>query len=272
VSARPALLVIAGHDPSSGPRGYAGVRADEEGVQDGARAAGVADVELRTVVTAWTDQDDRAVRSLGARPASEWLAEARTAATGLAAVKIGLLPGKEHVLAVAEFIRELRSDAPELPIVLDPILASSSGEEFLGAEAWTLLLSEVLPQGIVLTPNLPEARILSGGALAPDPDSSACRLRYAEVLLARGARAVVLKGGHGGEDPLLNLVLGRRAEVTWLRLARERGSMRGTGCRFASTLAVCLGLGFSLQEAARVAGECVLQRMAKRKSGGLVEG
>src|SRR5204863_6779760 len=116
-AAKPRLLIIAGQDPSGG----AGIDADLSSVRDLA-------IESIPVITAFTDQDERRVRAIGPRDASEWLDESLpTAARGVAAVKFGLLPGKSHVRAAAHLVRVLRESTPAPPpIVVDPVIASSS--------------------------------------------------------------------------------------------------------------------------------------------------
>lgn len=248
------VLVIAGSDSSGG----AGVDADREAL----RAQGA---EALVVVTAWTKQDDRGLRELGAVAADEWTAEAReqleSAAEALGAVKFGLLPGMEAVRAAAEFIAELQRTHPDMPIVLDPILASSSGHEFLDASAQAALRELLLPLGLVWTPNLPEAATLTGR----EPSlSRVAREATAGELVERGARAVVLKGGHAQEDLARDLVLERNRAPHWLEHPRVRGGgIRGSGCRFASVLAAELAFGSELEVAARSAGDYVLERIRR---------
>ncbi|MCZ6596455.1 MAG: hydroxymethylpyrimidine/phosphomethylpyrimidine kinase [Planctomycetota bacterium] len=239
------VLFVGGHDPTAG----AGIDADRE-------TAAAFGVEARCVVTARTDQDGVRVRSLGAREPDEWLAEARAAGTGIAALKTGLLPGPRHVRACARLVAELG-----IPTVVDPVLAASGGEVFLDDEGVRALLEELVPHGVVLTPNLPELARLAGlsageGAiLAADPEA---RTAAARELLDRGAAAVVAKGGHGAEDPVRDLVLAAGAEPVWLEHARVPGaSLHGSGCRFASALAAGLARGESLPQATRAAGNHV---------------
>ena len=234
------LLALAGRDPTEG----AGVDADR-------RAAARQGVELHAVVTADTDQDGERVRSIGARSPEEWELEARqrTAARRPAALKTGLLPGAEHVRAAARIAAELA-----VPAVVDPVLQASGGEPFLDAAGVEALLAELVPLGVILTPNLPEAACLCGlplEALAVHPEA---RVDAARRLLERGARAVVLKGGHGREDPVRDLVLEAGAEPWWQVHARIPGaSIHGSGCHHAATLAAVLARGGDLREGAREA-------------------
>jgi hydroxymethylpyrimidine/phosphomethylpyrimidine kinase len=273
---RPRVLVVGGHDPSG-----AGVDADLAALR------GLA-VEARAVVTAWTDQDERGVRAVGARACGEWLAEAREAARPrVGALKLGLLPGAEHVAAAAALVLELRErDGGALPVVVDPVIAASSGGRFLDAAAVAALARGLLAAGVVATPNLAEAAELARFAGAAGPGGAAAlggaarldearlaadrgaRVEAAERLLGLGARAVVLKGGHGLEDPALDLVLAAGEPPLWLAHRRIPGAkVRGSGCRFASRLAAGLALGSSLAVAAAEAGAHVAQVLAERGTG-----
>jgi hydroxymethylpyrimidine/phosphomethylpyrimidine kinase len=255
----PRLLIIAGHDPSGG----AGIDADLSSVSDLA-------IEPSTVITAFTDQDARSVRAIGAREPSKWLAEALTlAAPGVSAVKFGMLPGEAHVHAGAHLVRVLRESASvPPPVVVDPVIASSSGTVFMDDAAVTALLEEWMPLGIVLTPNLAEAARFSGMTLAELVHDPERRLVAAEKLLTRGAHAVIVKGGHGTEDPSRDLIAERGHAAVWHEHARIRaGKIRGSGCRYATRLAAGLALGRSLAASAHDAGEYVARLIRAQSSG-----
>ncbi len=138
----PLVLVVGGHDSSGG----AGVDADREALE----AAGVRGA---VVVSAWTVQDASGVRELGAVPPSDWLEEARVRLDApIAALKFGLLPGVPAIGAA----RELVTLAGGCPVVLDPVLASSSGTRFHGPRGLAALRAELFPLGLIWTPNVPE--------------------------------------------------------------------------------------------------------------------
>ncbi len=248
----PLLLVVAGRDS----RGRAGVDADLEA----ARAAGA---RARLVVTAETIQDERGLVDLGAREPGAWLAEALAALAGRpAAVKFGLLPGAEHARAARRLVRAARAQEGErLPVVVDPVLAPSAGGSFLSPEGLCALAAELLPEGLVWTPNVPEAAALSGRDPEELAAEEAARLAAGRALLARGAAGLVLKGGHARGPEAIDLVLLPRAAP--LRLAHPRLPRRlsGTGCRHASALAVHLARGLPLPEAAREAARYVAARL-----------
>lgn len=246
------VLVCSGHDPSGG----AGVDADREA----ATAAGAAAVE---VVTTRTDQDGRVVRAVRPRPADEWYAEAieLLEGGGVGAVKFGLLACPEGIDAAGRIAARARTLG--LPVVVDPVLAASGGERFLDDRGVSRLLEVLVPEGVVLTPNLPECAELAGVVPASLTDDLEARLHAAGRLLERGARAVVLKGGHGGESPVRELVLEAGAEPRWLSHPRVAGGgIHGSGCRHASFLAARLALGDSLAAAAAGAGGYLAERIA----------
>jgi len=268
----PRLLVVAGHDP-----GGAGVDADRDALAD-------LPVDARFVVSAWTEQDDAGVHALGARGSRSWLAEARRELP-VAALKFGLLPGAADIRAAAGLVREARAAhqageaareanaALGVPsctfwVVADPVLASSSGGRFLDRESAREYLRELLPTGVVLTPNLDELAELAGAGRELVGRDLAAREAAARTLLELGAAAIVVKGGHGEEDPALDLVLERSGAPRWLEHARiHGGKVRGSGCRFASRLAAWLALGASLEKAAREASEHVLGRIRQAAGG-----
>ncbi len=249
------ILVVAGHDPSGG----AGVDADRA-------AAAHFGVEAECVVTAWTDQDGERVRSVEPRAALDWLEEARYAlAAPIGALKSGLLPNAAAVRALATLIGELPREH-SVPVVVDPVLAASGGEPFLDDEGIEAMFAELLPRGVILTPNLPEAARLAGLDLAPLQERSEAREAAARTLLARGARALVVKGGHAADALVRDLVLERDREPVWLEHARIPGArLHGSGCRFATALAAQLALGTELARATEAAGRW-LEELLRSKS------
>lgn len=245
------MLVVAGHDPSGG----AGVHADREAL---AAAGAFADALVATE----TEQDERRVRSFAPRPKRALARELRAALSlGVpAALKTGLLVDAGHVRLMAALARRLA--ARGVPVVVDPVLVSSSGTRFVDGPTRAALLGTLLAAPVAVTPNLPEAAELLGlapEALAGEPE---LRVGAARRLLALGARAVVLKGGHGREDPVCDLVLERDAEPVWCEHPRVAGGvLHGSGCRFASFLAGRLAAGEALVPAVRAAGRYVAERI-----------
>jgi hydroxymethylpyrimidine/phosphomethylpyrimidine kinase len=242
----PRLLVVGGHDPSG-----AGLAADRDALAGLPLAASF-------VATALTRQDERGLVALGAREPEGWLDEARAHAdAGVDALKLGLLPGPEHAAAAGRLVDALPSGTP---VVLDPVIAPSRGGRFLERAGVRALVRDLGPRYAIVTPNLPELAELA--ELDAVPLALEARVDAARRLLGSGFGAVLAKGGHGEEDPAIDLVV-TSEQVVRLAHARLAGrSIRGSGCRFATRLAAGLALGRTLPEAAREAGELVLARLA----------
>jgi hydroxymethylpyrimidine/phosphomethylpyrimidine kinase len=258
VTTAPRLLIVSGHDPSG-----AGVDADREAL------AGLA-VDARFVVTAWTRQDASGLHEIGARGAGSWIPEARRALPA-AALKFGLLPGREDLQAASYLVREARARAGArgvVWVVVDPVLSSSNGGRFLDTTVAREYVRSLVPSRVVLTPNLAELAELAGVDLALLVRDPAARVAAARVLLELGAAALVVKGGHGAEDPARDLVLEAGKHETWLEHARvPGGKVRGSGCRFASRMAARLALGAGLATAAQDASEHVFGRLRAAAAG-----
>lgn len=243
---KPLLVIVGGHDP-----GGAGVDADRA-----AAASFGAELEVRSAVTAWTRQDAGGLRELGARPAEDWarpvaswLAEAR-AERRMVVIKFGLLPTRAALDAAADLLTEHAAVA-----VVDPVLAPSAGGRFLQPEDVEHLRRVLLALPVVATPNVPELAELSGRAPELLARERPAREEAARALVAVGCRAVVAKGGHGLEDPALDLVVERHATTALEHPRIPRAKVRGSGCRHATVLACSLALGKDLPSAARRAAE-----------------
>ncbi|HUL58416.1 MAG TPA: bifunctional hydroxymethylpyrimidine kinase/phosphomethylpyrimidine kinase [Anaeromyxobacteraceae bacterium] len=239
---RPAarVLVVAGLDPSGG----AGLVADLDAV----RAAG-ADAWL--VAAALTAQGPGGARGFEAATEGfvldqiDALVEGRERA---GAVKTGMMGSALNAAAVAARLAE--PPLARTPLVVDPVLAASSGASLFDPEGAAVgdAFAPLLSRCRVATPNLPELAALTGLDVSTDEGA----VRAARAL---PARAVLVKGGHRRGAPEDLLVEGRR--VTRLAGRRRPGSARGTGCRLASALAAFLARGMALEEAARRAKRLV---------------
>jgi hydroxymethylpyrimidine/phosphomethylpyrimidine kinase len=155
------------------------------------------------------------------------------------AVRIGLLPDSRLIAAVARFLRGLRSP---IPVVLDPVIVSSSGHRFLGA-AELGALEGLLPLVTLVTPNAAEAQELTGIRVRSVADAERAALRLRE----RGC-AVLVTGGHLRGDDVVDVLADERG-VVHLRNSRIRARMRGTGCTLAAAIAVHLARGMRLRTA-----------------------
>ena len=222
------VLTIAGSDSGCG-----------SGIATDLKTFAAFGVHGLTAITAVTAQTTQRVRAIHRVPAAHVEAQIRAAFADfrVAAVKIGMLGSVAIVRAV---VAALRAGEPR-HIVLDPVLASSSGTLLLSKAGLHVLREELLPMVTVLTPNLPEAQSLLGRRIA-DPARAACDLR------ALGARAVLLKGGHGRGRDVCDVLADARGVVE-LRHPRLPIQARGTGCALASAIAAGLARGGSLRSA-----------------------
>ncbi len=244
MSARTAVLVIAGTDSSGG----AGLCRDVRALAD-------AGVEALCAVTAVTAQTDS--RLIASHPLQPGIVGAQIRAAldsgRVGAVKIGMLATGAIVRAVAEAL----PPAESLPIVLDPVLLSSSGGMLLDEEGRREMAARLFPLVTLLTPNIPEAERLCG---APDTGTAESRLAHARKLHAQGTRAVLVKGGHARGEESADLLLRAEGHARWLSAPRIAGRRRGTGCALASAIAAAIALGLPLDEACRV-GKDYVRRM-----------
>jgi hydroxymethylpyrimidine/phosphomethylpyrimidine kinase len=156
-----------------------------------------------------------------------------------AAIKIGMLANAAIVRAVAAAL------PAGVPVVLDPVLAASSGGELLDAEG-RAELPRLLPRVTLLTPNIPEAARLLGLAEACDEEA---QLAQARALLALGSAAVLLKGGHAPGAEAVDLLVTSTHAVQRLSAPRRPGTRRGTGCALSAAIAAYLAHGLTLAEA-----------------------
>lgn len=228
-----AVLVIAGSDSSGG----AGLTRD-------VRTLAHFGTEALCAVTAVTAQSDQRVSAVHLVPPELVRTQIGTAlATGrVAAIKVGMLGTRATVLAVAASVPPRRA----VPLVLDPVLAASSGGELLDALGREALLETLLPCATVLTPNIPEAAALLG---AQPARSEAELLQQGEALLALGAGHVLLKGGHGSGSEATDLLLTAGGALRRFSAPRFPATHRGTGCALAAAIAAGLAAGLEVAAA-----------------------
>jgi hydroxymethylpyrimidine/phosphomethylpyrimidine kinase len=181
------------------------------------------------------------------------LAQIEAVATDLApsAVKTGMLGSAETVTAVADSIR--RFNLPNY--VLDPVMVATSGDLLIEDDAVAAIRSELIPIAELVTPNADEAAVLAGFAVG---DLAGMR-RAAESILAMGARAVLVKGGHIRDaDDTFVVDLLHDGDATEFRHARiDTTSTHGTGCTLSAAIAALLARGFDLREAVATAADYV---------------
>jgi len=243
----PNVLTIAGVDPSGG----AGVLADLKAFSAlGAYGCGV--------VAALTAQNTRAVTGIHEVP-PEFLdlqLETLFADVRIDAVKIGMLASRALIGVVAA---RLRRHAPAF-VVLDPVMVAKGGDRLLRVAAVEALKRELLPLATVLTPNLPEAGDLLGH---PVQDSPAAMRDAAAALRALGPRYVLVKGGHGSGDTLVDVLYdGARALELPAQRIRTKNT-HGTGCTLSSAIAALLPQRSSVEAAVRDARAYVLEAIRR---------
>ena len=218
------VLIIAGLDSFTG----AGLARDLAVMADLGMTA-------RVAATAVTAQDAAGGCTVHPVPAAMVAAQIR-AAGPLRAAKLGMLANAEIVAAIAAAL-------PDVPFVLDPVLATSAGATLLDAAGCAAMIASLIPRASLVTPNLPEAARLTGLALGVGMES------MATAFFALGARAVLLKGGHASGAEAIDWLL--RPDAAPLRFAapRQPGTRRGTGCTLASAIAAHLARGQDLATA-----------------------
>jgi hydroxymethylpyrimidine/phosphomethylpyrimidine kinase len=230
----PAVLSIAGSDSGGG----AGIQAD-------LKAFARCGVHGMTAITAITAQNTLEVSAVESVSPTMIVAQVRAVAEdiGVDAVKVGMLGTAETVDAVVEALALVG----EAPVVVDPVMVAESGAVLLDEEARQALVERLLPLAAVVTPNIPEARALSGGEERDSQED------LAREVLALGPGAVVVTGGHS--EQVVDVFFDG-AEAAAIEGERHPdGATHGSGCTHSSALAAFLALGLAPLEAARRARE-----------------
>jgi hydroxymethylpyrimidine/phosphomethylpyrimidine kinase len=244
------VLTIAGSDSGGG----AGIQADQRTI----RALGGHSL---TAVTAVTAQDTRRITRWGAIPVPLIRAQIESALRGypVAAVKTGLLPGPGAVRAVSDGLARF----PSIPLVVDPVLASSSGTGFMSEAGVRALRKSLFPRAFLITPNWPEASTLTGL-----PVGTHAQAEKAGARLARECgRPVLVKGGHASGTLCRDCLAMPGGDAIWYEFPRiTTVNTHGTGCVLSAAIAAWLGRGASLTEAVRLA-HSFLQRALLRGRG-----
>ncbi|RUU93107.1 hydroxymethylpyrimidine/phosphomethylpyrimidine kinase [Mesorhizobium sp. M7A.F.Ca.MR.176.00.0.0] len=243
----PHVLVVGGSDSSGG----AGIVRDIETISS---------VGVRTclAVTALTVQTHDAVMEIQHSSPSLVADQMRAAlqANEVAAVKIGMLATAEIVAAVACVLRE----NPQVPAVLDPVLASTSGRALLEAGAIAAMRRNLMPLCRLVTPNLIELALLVGSELAMDEDGAVLQ---GQELLAVGFHALLIKGGHASGARSTDILLRSDHEPIHFDTPRLAISMRGTGCMLASAIGAHLAKANSLEDSVREGKLFVFEKLQK---------
>lgn len=224
-------LTIAGSDSSGG----AGIQADLKTFS----ALGVYGASAITAITAQNTLGVSAVEDISPGMVTAQI-EAVLSDLDVGAIKIGMVSRAETIAAIATSLRKF-----DRRVVLDPVMVATSGDALLRPDAISALLAELLPLAIVVTPNLHEAALLTGEAVAAN---EAEMIRQAEKIAAFGPAAVLVKGGHGdgAESTDILLVNGKVQRFALPRLSTTHD--HGTGCTLAAAITAFLARGHDLPQ------------------------
>ena len=245
------VLIIAGSDSGGG----AGIQAD-------IKTAAILGAHPMTAVTAVTAQNTLGVDAVHPIPAEMILAQidAVISDIGVDAVKVGMIGSAFAAKQVAARLQEIRAAQPDLPIVFDPVMVSTSGSP-LADDATVAAFGRLMDVATIATPNLPELKRLTS---EEDPVAAALHL------VGQHGCAVLIKGGHDEGDALADALIEEDNMTSWQGQRIETTSTHGTGCTLASAIAVFLAQGSSLSDAVARAREFV--RVALREGPGLGQG
>jgi hydroxymethylpyrimidine/phosphomethylpyrimidine kinase len=248
------VLIVAGSDSGGG----AGIQADIKTVTAlGGYAA--------TVVTALTIQNTLGVSGVVATPMKAVRAqmEAVLKDIGADALKTGMLGDRALVEMLAEAFADL---APETPRVIDPVMVATSGDVLLPREAVDAVRRLMVPEAAVVTPNAPEAEVLTGKSV----DTLDGQRRAADRLLEMGAKAALVKGGHVPGDTIVDVLATQNGEHFFDGPRIETKATHGTGCTLASGIAAGIARGLSLRDAVALSRAYLVE--AIRRAPGLGQG
>src|ERR1700692_4615771 len=244
IAAAPVLLTIAGFDPSCG----AGVGADLKTFA----AHGCYGMAAITSLTVQSTHGVEAVHNTPSVEVREQL-DVLVRDCDIAAVKIGMLGNRGNAAVVAEFL-----DAHKFAhVVHDPVMKSSTGTELLDAAGVKFIVAELLKRSSVITPNVPEAEVLTGMTIKDIADMEAAARKIVEM----GARAVIVKGGH--MERAVDVLFDGNEIFVLAGDKNKEDTLHGTGCTFASAIAAQLAAGRGLAEAAMLAKAYVTKAIEK---------
>jgi hydroxymethylpyrimidine/phosphomethylpyrimidine kinase len=240
-------LTIAGSDSGGG----AGIQAD-------LKTFSALGVYGASVITALTAQNTLGVQGIQDVPAAFVERQIRSVLDdlGVNAVKIGMLSRAATIRAVAQGL----GHAPHVPVVLDPVMVAASGDALLSPSAIGALRRWLFPLATLITPNLHEAAALTGQPMAANEAEMEAQ---AKLLLQDGARAVLIKGGHGEGPESVDLLVSA-AGTNRLAAARiKTQNVHGTGCTLSSAIAAGLAKGLPLHEAFTQAKTYITEAIAQ---------
>lgn len=235
------VLTIAGSDNGGG----AGIQAD-------IKTCCAFDVYAASVVTAVTAQNSNGVRNIVEMPEDSLLAQIDTIYEVMRpdAVKIGMLPSPQAVIAVAKKLR----DHNARNIVIDPVLMSSSGTNLTSDihDSIDAMIEDLFPLATIITPNIPEAC-----AISTLPEGTDAETLARECLAMSGAKSMLVKGGHGSDDTCVDIFYDGSLLKRYKQHRIETNNTHGTGCVLSSAIACGLAKGFPIIKALRMAKDFI---------------
>lgn len=226
-------LTIAGSDSGGG----AGIQADLKTFS----ALGVFGT---SAITALTAQNTLGVSAVHAPPPDVVAAQIEAVLSDfrVGAAKTGMLFSAAIIKAVAAAL----DVAPDLPLVVDPVMIATSGDALIEPDAVAAMVARLFPRATLVTPNLAEAAALTGARIADDLDAME---RQGEAIRAMGARAVLMKGGHSAGPEAIDLLVSAEGSRLFAAPRVETRHTHGTGCTLSAAIAAGLAKGQGLEEA-----------------------
>jgi len=227
------VLIVAGSDSGGG----AGIQAD-------IKAVTALDGFAMTAVTALTAQNTLGVHGVHAVPVDFIQAQMRVVLEDLGAdvIKTGMLASSSVIHGVADCLQEM---APDIPLVVDPVMVAKGGAALLESEAVKTLKWALLPRATLITPNLYEAEVLTGLRIADE----AGMVDAGKRLLELGPKAVLVKGGHLEGQLTVDLLFTAEGVTRFANLRIDTRHSHGTGCTLASAISCGLAQGMSVTDA-----------------------
>ncbi|OCP37480.1 bifunctional hydroxymethylpyrimidine kinase/phosphomethylpyrimidine kinase [Ensifer sp. LC163] len=225
-------VTIAGSDSGGG----AGIQADLKTFS----ALGAYGASVITAITAQNTRGVTAVEDISPAVVQAQI-DAVFSDLAVGAAKIGMVSRRETIAVIADGLRRYGKMA-----VLDPVMVATSGDALLRPDAIAALREQLLPLALIATPNLPEAALLTGRAIATDETEMA---HQAEIILKAGARSVLIKGGHAGGPEATDIFFDGGEPVRLKAPRIETTNDHGTGCTLSAAIAAGLANGLSLTQA-----------------------
>lgn len=233
----PVALTIAGSDSGGG----AGIQADIKTFS----SLGVFGMSAITAITAQNTKGVRGIQSISPEILRGQI-EAVQDDFQVDAIKIGMLHNRETIDLVADLLPAFGG----IPIILDPVMISTSGSKLLEDDAIRSIVERLFPMATLLTPNIPEAEFLSDLKIKNDKDIYVA----AEILFGKGSPSLLIKGGHmEGDNMVDRLFISGEEPLVLTSPTVNTNNTHGTGCTLSSAIAAYMALGNSLRDAVRLA-------------------